>query len=85
MWRTSFFEGKNWGVAGKKVQYRASYLERIEVRACMKRGVYEVTLVGALANISAPGTHENTRNKNATGDTFLMVAGVGFEPTTFRL
>ena len=60
-----------------------SLVDRIEVRAGIKRGETDVTLVGALAGILALGT-----NKNATpegGGTFLLVAGVGFEPTTFRL
>ena len=60
-------------------------IDRIEVRAGTKRGVCEVTLVGALASILALGTNRNTRNSDASGGTFLMVAGVGFEPTTFRL
>jgi len=60
-----------------------SLIDRIKVQAGTKRGETEVTLVGALAGILALGT-----NKNAAlggGGTFLLVAGVGFEPTTFRL
>jgi hypothetical protein len=60
-------------------------VDRIEVRAGAKRGETEVTLVGRLAGILALGTNKNTRSDEATGGTFLMVAGVGFEPTTFRL
>jgi hypothetical protein len=50
-----------------------SLVDRIEVRAGMKRGETDVTLVGALVGILALGT-----NKNATpvgGGTFLLVAG----------
>ena len=62
-----------------------SLVDRIEVRAGAKRGETEVTLVGRLAGILALGTNKNTRSDEATGGTFLLVAGVGFEPTTFRL
>ncbi len=62
-----------------------SLVDRIEVRAGAKRGETKVTLVGRLAEILALGTNKNTRSVDATGGTFLLVAGVGFEPTTFRL
>jgi site-specific DNA recombinase len=62
-----------------------SLVDRIEVRAGTKRGVTDVTLVGTLATILALRTNENARSSDATGGTFLLVAGVGFEPTTFRL
>ena len=58
-------------------------IDRIEVRAGAKRGETEVTLVGALAGILALGTNNNAAPEG--GGTFLLVAGVGFEPTTFRL
>jgi len=60
-----------------------SLVDRIEVRAGAKRGETEVTLVGTLAGILALGTNKNAAPKD--GGTFLLVAGVGFEPTTFRL
>ncbi len=62
-----------------------SLVDRIEVCAGAKRGETEVTLVGRLAGILALGTNKNTRSDEATGGTFLLVAGAGFEPTTFRL
>jgi hypothetical protein len=62
-----------------------SLVDRIEVRAGAKRGLTDVTLVGTLATILALGTNENARSTDATGGTFFLVAGVGFEPTTFRL
>ena len=58
-------------------------IDRIEVRAGTKRGETEVTLVGTLAGILALATNKNAARKG--GGTFLLVAGVGFEPTTFRL
>jgi site-specific DNA recombinase len=58
-------------------------VDRIEVRAGPKRGETEVTLVGTLAGILALGTNKNAAPED--GGTFLLVAGVGFEPTTFRL
>ena len=58
-------------------------IDRIEVRAGTKRGETEVTLVGTLAGILALGTNRNAALEG--GGTFLLVAGVGFEPTTFRL
>jgi DNA invertase Pin-like site-specific DNA recombinase len=60
-----------------------SLISRIEVRAGAKRGETDVTLVGALAGILALG--KNTNAAPEGGGTFLLVAGVGFEPTTFRL
>ena len=60
-----------------------SLVDRIEVRAGTKRGETEVTLIGALAGILALGTNKNAAPEG--GGTFLLVAGVGFEPTTFRL
>ena len=62
-----------------------SLVDRIEVSPGPERGRCEVTIVGALARILA-FAHENTTAASAgDGGTFLMVAGVGFEPTTFRL
>jgi DNA invertase Pin-like site-specific DNA recombinase len=58
-------------------------IDGIEVRAGTKRGKTEVTLVGTLAGILALGTKKTAALEG--GGTFLLVAGVGFEPTTFRL
>jgi site-specific DNA recombinase len=59
-----------------------SLIERIDVHPGPKRGQSKLTLVGALAGILAFATNKNTAPE---GGTFLLVAGVGFEPTTFRL
>jgi site-specific DNA recombinase len=60
-----------------------SLVDRIEVSPGLERGRCGVTIVGGLARILAFANEKKT----AIGDggTFLMVAGVGFEPTTFRL
>ena len=57
-------------------------IERIEVHPGNKRGQCELVLVGALAGILSFATNKNTTPE---GGTNLLVAGVGFEPTTFRL
>ena len=49
------------------------------------RGHCEVTIVGALAQILAFAQQKTTTASTRGGGTSLMVAGVGFEPTTFRL
>ena len=63
-----------------------SMIERIEVRAGQERGKPDVILIGALAQILA-FTHQMTTAASCSedGGRVLMVAGVGFEPTTFRL
>jgi site-specific DNA recombinase len=69
------------------VEIIRSLIDRIEVRPGLPRGRCEVTLVGALAQILGFAS-QNTAGRptsSAHGGTFLMVAGVGFEPTTFRL
>ena len=58
-------------------------IDRIEVLPGLKRGQCQVTLVGALAGILAFSQNATAAPKG--GGTFLLVAGVGFEPTTFRL
>ena len=58
-------------------------IDRIEVLPGLKRGACQVTLVGALAGILA--FSQNATAAREGGGTFLLVAGVGFEPTTFRL
>jgi site-specific DNA recombinase len=62
-----------------------SLIERIEIHPGEKRGQCDVILVGALAQILAYAQHKNTAVSDGDDGTFLLVAGVGFEPTTFRL
>ena len=59
-------------------------VDRIEILPGEARGRCEVTIVGALAQILAFG-QKTTATSTGGGGTSLMVAGVGFEPTTFRL
>ena len=62
-----------------------SLIERIEVFPGKKRGNPDVILIGALAQILAFGQTESTTVTSQEDDgRVLMVAGVGFEPTTFR-
>ena len=62
-----------------------SLVDRIEVLPGRARGHCEVTIVGALAQILAFARQKTTAASTRGGGTSLMVAGVGFEPTTFRL
>ena len=62
-----------------------SLVDRIEVQPGRARGHCEVTIVGALAQILAFAQQKTTAASTRGGGTSLMVAGVGFEPTTFRL
>ena len=62
-----------------------SLVDRIEVLPGRGRGHCEVTIVGALAQILAFAHQKTTAACTRGGGTSLMVAGVGFEPTTFRL
>jgi site-specific DNA recombinase len=60
-----------------------------EIRLVPMGGILSIELVGELAGIMAlsntvPQT-TNARSNYATGSSLVMVAGVGFEPTTFRL
>jgi hypothetical protein len=64
---------------------RKLYLDRIEVRPGQERGHCEVIIVGALAQILAFAQQKTTAASSGDGGTFLMVAGRGFEPLTFRL
>jgi site-specific DNA recombinase len=59
-----------------------SLIDHIEVHPGNKRGECGLILVGALAGILSFATNKYTTRK---GGTNLLVAGVGFEPTTFRL
>ncbi len=61
-----------------------SLVDRIEVLHGQARGHCEIIIVGALAQILAFGQN-TTAASTGGGGTSLMVAGVGFEPTTFRL
>jgi site-specific DNA recombinase len=67
------------------VEIIRSLLDRIEVHPGPKRGHCEVMIVGALAQILAFAQQKTTATSSGGGGTSLMVAGVGFEPTTFRL
>jgi site-specific DNA recombinase len=60
-------------------------IERIEVSKGVERGIVEVVLVGALAEIMAFMQQNNTAASVRDGGRVLMVAGAGFEPATFRL
>ena len=62
-----------------------SLFDRIEVHPGRARGHCEVIIVGALAQILAFTQQKTSAASSGYDGTFLMVAGVGFEPTTFRL
>ncbi len=44
-----------------------------------------IVLIGELAGLLSLGPNKNARSNDATGGSVTVVAGVGFEPTTFRL
>jgi site-specific DNA recombinase len=67
------------------VEIIRSLIDRIEVHPGQRRGRCEVIVVGALGQILAFAQQKTTATSSGDGGTFLMVAGVGFEPTTFRL
>jgi site-specific DNA recombinase len=67
------------------VEIIRSLLDRIEVRPSQERGQCEVIIVGVLAQILAFAQQKTTAASSGDGGTFLMVAGRGFEPLTFRL
>ena len=62
-----------------------SLVDRIEVSPSPEQSHCEVTIEGVLARILAFAHEKTTAASMGDGGTFLMVAGVGFEPTTFRL
>jgi site-specific DNA recombinase len=62
-----------------------SMIDHIEINVGAERGNPEVILVGALAQILAFTQQNKTVASNGSDGRVLMVAGVGFEPTTFRL
>jgi site-specific DNA recombinase len=55
-----------------------------EIRLIPQDGALTIELVGALAGILALGKEERPR-PSGSGAQITLVAGVGFEPTTFRL
>ena len=62
-----------------------SMVDRVDVAEGVERGKPEVTLVGTLAAILDYASQIKTATSDRDGGRVLMVAGVGFEPTTFRL
>src|SRR5262249_34997164 len=64
------------------VEIIRSLIDRIEIYPRSERGHCDVLLVGALAQIIAFGQQKTTAVSRGDGGTSLMVAGVGFEPTT---
>ena len=62
-----------------------SLIERVEINPGKERGTCDVTLIGALASVLGFLQQKTTAASGRDDGTFLMVAGVGFEPTTFRL
>ena len=56
-----------------------------EIRLSPEGGTLCIDLVGELAGLLSLGETQNARSVLATGGSVTMVAGVGFEPTTFRL
>ena len=62
-----------------------SMIDHIEIHVGTERGRPDVILVGALAQILAFTQQNKTAASNGSDGRVLMVAGVGFEPTTFRL
>jgi site-specific DNA recombinase len=58
-----------------------------EIRLIPQDGVLAIELVGALAGLLSLGTPRNAEShpRVASSSSTLLVAGVGFEPTTFRL
>ncbi len=69
----------------KAMEIIRSMVESIEVHSGKERGKPDVILVGALAEILTFTQQKNKTASNGDGCRVLMVAGVGFEPTTFRL
>ena len=62
-----------------------SLIDRVVVTEGVERGKPDVLLVGGLAAILAFGQNNTATLISENGGRVLMVAGVGFEPTTFRL
>ncbi len=62
-----------------------SLIGHIEVHPGQERGQCDVVVVGALAHFLAFAQQKTTAGSRGADGTFLMVAGTGFEPVTFRL
>ncbi len=62
-----------------------SMIDYIEVHLSTERGKPDVILVGTLAQILAFTQQNKTAASSGSDGRVLMVAGVGFEPPTFRL
>ncbi|MGB3409309.1 MAG: recombinase zinc beta ribbon domain-containing protein [Jannaschia sp.] len=56
-----------------------------DIRLTPDGGKMCIELVGELAGLLTLGKNKNARSTAAAGGSVTMVAGVGFEPTTFRL
>ena len=56
-----------------------------EIRLIPQDGVLAIELVGALAGLLSLGGPRNDESHPRVASSTLLVAGVGFEPTTFRL
>jgi site-specific DNA recombinase len=56
-----------------------------EIRLIPEGDSLAIELVGKLAGLLSLGQTQNARSDYATGGSVTLVAGVGFEPTTFRL
>ncbi len=56
-----------------------------EIRLIPDDGTYAIELVGELAGILALGSSQKEQSRPWAACSTVMVAGVGFEPTTFRL
>ena len=74
------------GTIGKDYRRsRRAMINCIEIHVGAERGKPDVILVGALAQILALTQQNKTAASIESDGRVLMVAGVGFEPTTFRL
>jgi hypothetical protein len=62
-----------------------SMIDHIEIHLGTERSNPDVILSGALAQILAYAQQNKTAASNGSDGRVLVVAGVGFEPTTFRL
>ncbi|WP_233493443.1 recombinase family protein [Ruegeria atlantica] len=56
-----------------------------EIRLVLEDGTYTIELIGELAGLMALGAPQNEQSRPEAACSTVMVAGVGFEPTTFRL
>ena len=72
---------------GRAMDVIRTLVDRVEVHTGPKRGQAQVILVGALASILnfANAEKQNAASGGGGVGRDLLVAGVGFEPTTFRL